>query len=475
MRKTAFTLAEVLVALAIVGVIAALTLPNIMRLNQEAGIGPMLASVQTSVEEAAGRMLVDNPNKTLSKMDAEGLFIGYLNRQLAMLDKTNDANPNAQGYALTNGAILNFVAPNGTVPAGTAFKDVVVDINGENRPNANGIDKFTFTLSSNGFLAPQGCAKVISDNNWKVPKDYDPTACNPTAYNPSEGTGGTVGTEGEDCELPKILMPDGTCCNPATDPTCQFAPQTCEPTPCDDPDLEAWIQSACDCIPVRKRCPDGSIIDINASCEPGGCVEQTCTGGKQWNADACVCECPENTVEQGGQCVPVCVVKTCDPQFERWDSKNCKCETVKKRCPQGNIISINATCSKLKAPYIKNFYCYGMSACAENPRVKSSQLDSYLQDGMLYNAMKDAYSEIEANWPVGEDEFENFDLWFKHTYNDAVNAAIAAAKEIELQPGTREGYDLQNYVWEVIDYMQQASYDIVDTLNDMADAAGKKE
>ena len=77
MRKTAFTLAEVLVALAIVGVIAALTLPNIMRLNQEAGIGPMLASVQTSVEEAAGRMLVDNPNKTLSKMDAEGLFIGY--------------------------------------------------------------------------------------------------------------------------------------------------------------------------------------------------------------------------------------------------------------------------------------------------------------------------------------------------------------------------------------------------------------
>ena len=397
-----------------------------MRLNQEAGIGPMLASVQTSVEEAAGRMLVDNPNKTLSKMDAEGQFIGYLNRQLAMLDRTNDANPNAQGYALTNGAILNFVEPTGTdlVPAGTAFKNVIVDINGENRPNVNGIDKFTFTLSSNGFLAPQGCAKVISDNNWKVPKDYDPTSCTPTAYNPSVGTGGVV--PDEDCELPKILMPDGTCCNPATDPTCQFAPQTCEPTPCADPELQDWVQSACDCIPVRKRCPDGTIIDINASCDqeegctvtpcddpeiqvfnsdpdicrcetvkkrcPDGvtivelnascddvCEEQTCTGGKQWNADACACECPENTEEQGGQCVPVCVVKTCDPQFERWDSKNCKCETVKKKCPDGKIVSINATCSKLEAPYIKNFHCYGIEECAMNTNVTSQDLKYTLQ------------------------------------------------------------------------------------------------
>ena len=33
-------------------------------------------------------------NKTLSKMDAEGQFIGYLNKHLAMLDRTNDANPN---------------------------------------------------------------------------------------------------------------------------------------------------------------------------------------------------------------------------------------------------------------------------------------------------------------------------------------------------------------------------------------------
>ena len=409
MKKRAFTLAEVLVALAIVGVIAALTLPNIMRLNQEAGIGPMLASVQTSVEEAAGRMLVDNPNKTLSKMDADGLFIGYLNRQLAMLDKTNDANPNAQGYALTNGAILNFVAPTGTVPAGTAFKDVVVDINGENRPNANGIDKFTFTLSSNGFLAPQGCAKVISDNNWKVPKDYDPAACNPTAYTPSGGTGGVV--TGEDCELPKILMPDGTCCNPATDPTCQFAPQTCEPTPCDEPDLEDWIQTACACVKVRKRCPDGSIIDINANCQSGGEPEgetKTCLNGDVIDVEEdCPVQCWDDSWVQNILDCPIepSETKTCDDGSVVDVDEDCPVE-----CWDGSWVQDLADCpnnpnqpnpAKLRKTYKKGVYC----RCS-NDQGGYTQLTHYYWDKAAQS-----WVELEGVYSVNASTPGNYDVY----------------------------------------------------------------
>ena len=69
MKKKAFTLAEVLVTLGILGVIAALTLPSIMRLNEEAAIGSRLSKVQTSLEEAVGRVMLDDPSVSIDKIE----------------------------------------------------------------------------------------------------------------------------------------------------------------------------------------------------------------------------------------------------------------------------------------------------------------------------------------------------------------------------------------------------------------------
>ena len=69
MRKNAFTLAEVLISLAIIGIIAALTLPSISRLNQEASIGPRLAKLQSAMEEATSRVMLDDPSKPLKDVD----------------------------------------------------------------------------------------------------------------------------------------------------------------------------------------------------------------------------------------------------------------------------------------------------------------------------------------------------------------------------------------------------------------------
>ncbi len=57
--RKGFTLAEVLITLAIIGVIASLTTPAIMRNSQNAKIGPQLAKIVTTIENAAQMAVVD--------------------------------------------------------------------------------------------------------------------------------------------------------------------------------------------------------------------------------------------------------------------------------------------------------------------------------------------------------------------------------------------------------------------------------
>ena len=206
MRKYAFTLAEVLISLLIIGVIAALTLPSISRLNQEASIGPRLAKLQSAMEEATSRVMLDDPSKPLKDVDK---FEERLTEHLAM-EKAS------KGWRLKDGMQIEFKDPDGFVQkaAGTGFKDVFVDLNGEDgKPNVDGVDKFKFTLSTNGLMIAQGCAALIQSNSWKTPKDYDINAC--LSYIPGDdvpdGDGGNGGGgDGDDDKPTTKTCADGT-------------------------------------------------------------------------------------------------------------------------------------------------------------------------------------------------------------------------------------------------------------------------
>ncbi len=188
--KKAFTLAEILITLGIIGIVAALTLPSLMRLHQDAGTGPVLAKVQTTMEEAVSRVLLDNPDLTLSDLDVSGL-IGYLDDVLIM------TSIGSSWYSLKDGTCIQIEKDSeGTVPssAGTGLFLVTVDINGrpsEDNPNKDGVDVFRFVLTSYGLMLPVGskvlgqstegqtctandpniyCTGRIADNNWKI--DY---------------------------------------------------------------------------------------------------------------------------------------------------------------------------------------------------------------------------------------------------------------------------------------------------------------
>ena len=173
MKKKAFTLAEVLITIGLVGIVAALTMPTLMKMNQEAGIGPMLAKAQFSVEEAIGRMQLDDIDTTLSDIAVTNLLT-KLESYLVI-----------SGGRLKDGLYLEVSAfgEGDTIPtiptaAGDVYAKVLVDINGADvDPNTEGVDQFYFALSKTGMMVPYDCTEVIANNNWKVPKDYDSTTC----------------------------------------------------------------------------------------------------------------------------------------------------------------------------------------------------------------------------------------------------------------------------------------------------------
>lgn len=189
--KKAFTLTEVLITIGIIGIVAALTLPALMRLHQDAGTGPILAKVQTSMEEAVGRVLLDNPDVVLGTSTTAATLIGYLDDIFVMTNTSGD------WYNLKDGASIKITSgTEGTIPASAGAPNegylVDVDINGPSKsPNTEGVDRFRFVLTTYGLMLPVGskvldqeqdgerctetnptiyCTGHIADNNWRI--DY---------------------------------------------------------------------------------------------------------------------------------------------------------------------------------------------------------------------------------------------------------------------------------------------------------------
>lgn len=174
MKNKAFTLTEVLITMGLIGIVAALTMPTLVNLHQDAGIGPMLAKVQATLEEGIGRTLITNPDFTIPG-DTDG--IEDLKTKIGQHVIMNGSG------RLKDGSVIEFATPAPTLPSGyttsatgTSRLLINVDINGSREPNKTCIDKFQFALTSYGMVIPLSCANDIAKNNWKVPADYNPNS-----------------------------------------------------------------------------------------------------------------------------------------------------------------------------------------------------------------------------------------------------------------------------------------------------------
>ncbi|MCQ2744418.1 MAG: type II secretion system GspH family protein [bacterium] len=189
MKRTGFTLAEVLIALGIVGVIAALTMPTFVTKTSTAKIGPQLAKAVSGYEQATKAILnaaetdslnaalvcpVGNsncaPGDRISMISDKKVFLNELSRYMNGSDKdgsgTNFKLADGTEYQLPSkfrtGQTADSTFPK-EVPLATAnlSNAMIIDINGVGTPpDQPGRDQFFFTMWCDGSL------KAVGTNGW---------------------------------------------------------------------------------------------------------------------------------------------------------------------------------------------------------------------------------------------------------------------------------------------------------------------
>ena len=230
-----FTLAEVLVTLGIVGVIAALTMPGVISSSQNQQNGVRLAATVSTIEKALATMIAEEDVRNLygtkawvvvqdahidplTEKSNEAVirsFVGNLKQYLNITDYYKQTQTeyygtsiksisgatdhkgedgaigalNAFPVELKNGATVFFrVYPKGdgstkttaaerqaVIDAGGSLfsdaADVYIDVNGKKSPNTIGRDLFTFYVGSDGVLYAAGGRDVAAYENTTLWSD----------------------------------------------------------------------------------------------------------------------------------------------------------------------------------------------------------------------------------------------------------------------------------------------------------------
>ena len=230
-KRNGFTLAEVLITLAIIGVVAALVAPALNNAVQKNKVGPTLSKFVSTIENANEQLLADSEDDLLSSSVHTGAE--YLQRMAKFIkgsvsadNASSFATVDAGGNAYSFGAhpvfkfgkdeafSVSYGNPSNNANADTSYKGqvavILYDMNGfETRPNKLGKDLFLFLMDNNGTIIPKGgkqqkeaytsdnagqeegttydwqgtcdktkistgdnCAGSIADNGWKVIYKY---------------------------------------------------------------------------------------------------------------------------------------------------------------------------------------------------------------------------------------------------------------------------------------------------------------
>ena len=213
-RMRAFTLAEVLITLAVIGIVAAMTIPNLVQSYKKQVATVRLKKFYSMMSQALVLSEIDNGplnswEKNVMEDDFEqnrNLTVKYFNTYIKPYIKyTNiDENPK-EGTFIERSAIEIYFADGSSmfVYNGVAF-DMHFDINADKGPNVYGKDRFAFlfitdpvTLKGNnpGFYPHPGrdmsiisagrdsvlslcksyaqyCGTLLKLDNWEFKDDY---------------------------------------------------------------------------------------------------------------------------------------------------------------------------------------------------------------------------------------------------------------------------------------------------------------
>ena len=174
-RKAAFTMAEVLITLGIIGIVAAMTLPSLIGKYQEKQWKVAYKKSYSSISQAFLRMQEDGdfiaitPESVVNGVRYSGA-IGenfktmskYFNTVKTCFDKNQDecwvcedgqsghgADPDWLGCNKSAYAFIDYSGIAWALYSNTEYP-ILVDVNGDKRPNRLGQDRFVMLFASNG-------------------------------------------------------------------------------------------------------------------------------------------------------------------------------------------------------------------------------------------------------------------------------------------------------------------------------------
>lgn len=191
MKKFGFTLAEILIALGIIGVVAAITIPTFVNDTRNQTNASKLASVVSDLENAFSIMITDEGEQDLldtefgrdsnyerltrylkisnTAEDLTGYYNGTASPTFNNMGHTSSLGDSTVSYLweTKNGALVMFkndMAASITVQEAeeeglsdtNALGVIRIDVNGSDSPNLYGRDIFSFVLSESGTLYPVG-------------------------------------------------------------------------------------------------------------------------------------------------------------------------------------------------------------------------------------------------------------------------------------------------------------------------------
>lgn len=203
--KKGFTLAEVLITLGIIGVVAAMTIPSLIQSYKEKATVTAVKQSYSIFAQALKMVTIDNPDlsaltdSSLSAKENSQIMFKEISKHIKKV-KSCDVDKKCMGNTyylnLNNEKVSNWdtynnlvtgVLANGTsfwilsLPASISGEEtyagqIGIDINGNKRPNKFGVDFFWFTFNKNGELfAGRGegtggiygnCELSPSNSNW---------------------------------------------------------------------------------------------------------------------------------------------------------------------------------------------------------------------------------------------------------------------------------------------------------------------
>ena len=197
-KTKGFTLAEVLITLGIIGIVAALTMPQLLNRTRNAHLGAQFATAISTLENGIGVYMYDNNVKSLKQIESGTLTVG------ALLDNLKGeylkvSNASVKG-TLPNTCEATLALPDKSVIGACgslALADFdsanaghnLIFISSTSTKNANlieGLDYFRMYLAADGHIylpgldyntlstcseeGGEGCAGQVAKNGWKV--DY---------------------------------------------------------------------------------------------------------------------------------------------------------------------------------------------------------------------------------------------------------------------------------------------------------------